>query len=234
MSVYASIYIPRMEAHHTQESINYFMMYYRIGKVSHVDFTPVNKKPGFEEKYTQNIKSAFVHFTDPNLCGDDNFGLKYKNTGNNYFWDEIVSGGSYKMFISDDEYWLCFNNKNPVQRTTMNIHQVVENGRYLENIIKKQTETISSNKIEIENLKKKIDGLTCVVQQLIGGLFNQNEQTGTINFHLDVLDCKDKKSELNNTSEWNDYPTTRQGDECERKIIELEKKMENLCLHNNM
>ena len=70
MSINTSIYIPRMSIDHDEESIKYYMMINGIGNVSHIDFTPINKKPGFGENVDEVVKSAFVHFDDPWLCSD--------------------------------------------------------------------------------------------------------------------------------------------------------------------
>ena len=153
-SINASIYIPRMHIKHTQESIAYYMA--QFGIVSHVDFTPINKKPGFGENVNEVVKSAFVHFSDPWFCNDKKkYHFQSVTTGeeNNTFWKTIASGIAYKLQVSN-EYWLCLKNKNPIQRTFMNIHQVVENGRYLESLIHAQAKKIA----ELENkIKSMLD-----------------------------------------------------------------------------
>ena len=53
MSIYSSIYIPRMSIEHNEASIRRVMEYYRIGTVECVDFTPINKQPGFGENITK-------------------------------------------------------------------------------------------------------------------------------------------------------------------------------------
>lgn len=144
MSIMSSIYIPRMSVDHTEESVAYYMAQYGIGTVSHVDFTPINKKPGFGENVNEVVKSAFVHFSDPWFCSDKLYYFQCRTfMGNTKFWEIIASGIGYKLQVSDNEYWLCFKNKNPVQRTMMNIHQVVENGRYLEGLIEAQAKKIA-------------------------------------------------------------------------------------------
>ena len=158
-----SIYIPRMSIVHDEESIKTIMGDCQIGTVSYVDFTPVNKKPGFTENITPYFKSAFIHFSAVN-----NAHVK--------FWETILRGEKYMLDISLlhvglDEYWICLKNKNPIQRSMMNIHQVVENGRYLENLVQKQENRI----VELEN---RLDNLHRIMYQHLGGLFNQREQQG--------------------------------------------------------
>jgi len=148
MNSRVSIYIPRMSIVWTETSIKNKMNNYGLGTVSHVDFTPISKKPGFEEEYNIPFMSAFIHFSDPVLCADDNY---YRMTGEpiGIFWTTIMEDNPYRLQITTDEYWICLKNKNPIKKTRMNIHQIVENGRYLENLIMKQAD-------EIKNLKENI------------------------------------------------------------------------------
>ena len=229
MSIYSSIYIPRVDSEHTEESITYYMAQHSIGTVSHIDFTPINKKPGFKENVNEVVKSAFVHFSDPWFCSDKLYYFQSRTyMGNNKFWETIASGQSYKLQVSDNEYWLCLKNKSPVQRTMMNIHQVVENGRHLEGLIEAQEKTIQEQADRIEALERKLEGTHKVVYQLLGGLFNQLDQCGILNHHADILMCKEDVTSFKDISKWGSWPTTRQGDVCEKRILNLENKMKNL------
>ena len=168
-----------MSVDHNEESVAYYMMENRIGSVSHVDFTPINKKPGFGENVDQVVKSAFVHFSDPWFCSDKNYHFQSRTfMGNQDFWDTIATGQPYKFQINKYEYWLCLKNKNPIQRTMMNIHQVVENGRHLEGLIEAQAKTIQEQVDKIEALERKLEGTHNVVYQLIRVLKNlENDLT---------------------------------------------------------
>jgi hypothetical protein len=216
----SSIYIPRMAAHHDVESITNIMANYRIGTVSHVDFTPINKKPGFGEKVDDVMKSAFVHLSDDFIIFDK--WQRYMK-----FWHALLNGEPYKLHVSLSEYWICLKNTNPVQRTMMNIHQVVENGRYLENLIEDQAKTIEDQAYKIEELSKKLNNVTQVVYQLLGGIFNQSRQCETLRQNIDVLYTGEiqprTRHDEPDDSEWEHWPTTRQGDDSERRIEALEK-----------
>ncbi len=221
MTSYTSIYIPRMSTHHTVASIKHIMSSYQIGTVERVDFTPINKKPGFGENVDEIVMSAFVHFSDP-LLGYDNC-YNYTSDsylGNNDFWDDIACNQPYKLQVTRNEYWICLQNKNPVQYTMMNIHQVVENSRHLEKLLEEQ-----NNKIK--KLEEKMDNMDSVIKQLVGGLFCQSTQERSLDTHLGVLDGEDfsSKQMLENTHNWSHWPTTRQGDDCEKRISELEVYM---------
>jgi hypothetical protein len=135
-----SIYVPRVLNEHTVQSVTNVMAHFNIGIVQYVDFTPINKKPGFYESFDAKYKSAFIHFVE--VPG-------YQI--NTQFWTLIQEQEQgYKLHISPNEYWICLKNHTPIQRTLMNIHQVVENGRYLEDRIKTLED---SNKLLQDNNK---------------------------------------------------------------------------------
>lgn len=210
-----SIYIPRMSSVHKENSIRQIMSYYSIGLVDYIDFTQINKKPGFCEQVDGDFKSAYVHFLNTE---DLNYNLK--------FWSTMHQHKPYELRISPNEYWICLKNKNPVQRTYMNIHQVVENGRYLENLILEQSNEIKSLREIVEKQQKKIDGIEQVVYQLVGGLFNPNTQSDLIDTHLGIMNIHNyKHNDANNNSKWGIWPTTRQGDSNEERIEKLEKNV---------
>lgn len=159
MSYATSIYIPRMSVNHTQERIKNLMRACQIGTVIHVDFIPINKKPGFVENFDQVMMSAFVYFSDPWLSSaDDTYSFKSdKYMGHTEFWDTIAAGEAFKVYVTEKEYWMCLKNKKPIQRTMMNIHQVVENGRYLENLIQEQAKIIQEQANLIQEQGKRIE-----------------------------------------------------------------------------
>ena len=137
MSAITSIYIPRISVGRDEKYIMDVMYQFQIGEVSYIDFTPINKKPGFVEIHDQQYMSAFVHFSRPWTTNCD-------------FWDTIADDKPYKIQVSSREYWLCLKNKNPVKRTMMNIHQVVDNGRYLEKLIEDQAKKIKDLEDKLE------------------------------------------------------------------------------------
>ncbi len=217
-----SIYIPRMAAFHNELNIKNIMAEYCIGHISHIDFTPINQKPGFGENVNNVVKSAFIHFVDTSsyLNGFSRVENDEGIVGNFEFWQTIASGQPYKLQINQHEYWLCLVNKNPVQRTMMNIHQVVENGRHLENIIREQDKKIRELEEKLMAQHESINNIHQVVYQLVGGLFCHENQGDILNYHLGVL----FGNRVNNIKlNCNPYPTTRQGDECEQRLNVLEK-----------
>ena len=157
-----SIYIPRMCKTTTEDKICHIMYNYFIGNVSHVDFTCVNKKPGFiEDNSDEKFKSAFIHFKNPHLYPAH---LREEYI---MFWDKIERGETCKLFVGENpaistnthEYWLCLKNKNPVPRTQMNIHQVAEAGRHLEKIVEQQEQKIEQQEQKIRQLEEIVSRL---------------------------------------------------------------------------
>ena len=237
MNCFASIYIPRMSTKWTEASIRNVMSLNGIGTVSYVDFTPINKKPGFGEDVDSVVVSAFVHFSDPIIHEDGTYNSTIYNSYfmNRMFWDTIESGKPYKITLDTSEYWICLKNKSPIKRSLMNIHQVVENGRYLENLITEQANEIKNLKEIVEKQEGIITGVHDVVYQLIGGLYCQNSQSGMINTHLSVMGIShsNNPSDYENSHPFTIWPTTRQGDDNSRRIEQLEQAIYSLKNSNN-
>jgi len=218
----ATIYIPRMSTSWTESSVRDVLRKNFIGIVSHVDFTPINKKCGFSEDVCSGVMSAFVHFSDPVHIADS-ICVESEKHWDVQFWTNITEGAPYKLQVNRHEYWVCLKNTHPVKRTRMNIHQVVENCRHLEGLVASQAE-------EIATLKKSLVDVTDSVYQLIGGLFNQHTQRGPLSHALKRLgvlgasgdDVDPQDSIERGESQW---PTTRQGDENSIQIRNLEQSI---------
>jgi hypothetical protein len=236
MNSITSIYIPRMSVIHSEESVINVMFNLRIGTVSRVDFIPINKKPGFVEKLDDVYKSAFVHFylplpryEGPPLPAEDIAGHYPRNQS---IWDMLASDEPCRVKVSPNEYWFILRNNNQVPETMMNIHQVVENGRHLEGLVEKQNKKLEEQDATIKKLEAKLDGIHAVVYQLIGGLFNQGNQREELEQHINCL-FPDTKNEytcdaLPEKNKWTIYPTTRQGDECEKRVEALEQQIRDM------
>jgi hypothetical protein len=232
-----------MSVLYTEEEVINVMFNLRIGTVTRVDFVNIGQKPGFKETIDDNYKAAFVHFylplpryDGPPLPEYDNEGLCPRNQD---ILDMIDADEPCRIQVSPNEYWVILRNKNPVPQTMMNIHQVVENGRHLENVILKQNNKIEeqSQKLEeqektIKKLESKLDGIHTVVYQLIGGLFNQGNQRDILGEHSKCLFPETSQEytcdALPEKNKWTIYPTTRQGDECERRVEALEQTVRDM------
>ena len=215
-----SIYIPRVNASITRNQVITEFEKFGIGQVNRVDFTPINKKPGFAEDISKtgffeydvdDVKSIFVHFD-----------YYYENELTDRIVSKLDNGESHRIYpacaISRQEYWILTKCTNPVQDTMMNTAQIVENCRFLENKVAEQSATIAK-------LEKGLDGVQSLVYQLLGGLFNQETQSEMLNIHLATLYGDTPPDVDHDEIIW---PTTRQGDECQERIMKLESQLEML------
>jgi hypothetical protein len=158
-----SIYIPRMDIRHSEHYVAYVLQ--QFGSVKRIDFTTLNKKPGFDENFDNTYKSAFVHLDVFWDCLGPN---------GRQFWTEIENEKSYSLKIvpqhdyqvGQKEYWICLKNKTPVRSTMMNIHQVVENSRYLENLVLEQGKQLLKQAEEMNELKALVKSMLTFDQQL--------------------------------------------------------------------
>ena len=153
-----------MSTIHNEESVKRVFTIYNIGVVSRVDFTPIDKKPGFVENINEFMKSAFIHFSNmPTMLGN-----VPSYPYNEDFWHLLISEGHVKLHLRNNEFWICLKNNNPIKNTLMNIHQVVENGRHLENLIQEQAKKIEEQAQTIKELSEKLENIHNVVYQMLG------------------------------------------------------------------
>jgi hypothetical protein len=194
-----------------------------IGVVTRVDFAPLGKKPGFKEHVCTDTKSAFVHVAELFTLG------KVIET-------YIQTKGPYKFYIStiSSEFWTLSKANKPIQGTMMNTSQIVANCRYLENKVEEQAAKLEQQATQLEEqaadiraLNEKLSGVHTVVYQLLGGLFCQKSQSQVMSEHIENLYPDSSSSSRRrfgepDDSKWGIWPTTRQGDDCERRIADLE------------
>ena len=200
-----SFYIPHMDLNITEEYIKETFKWNNIGTVIRVDFTPLHKKPGFQEDMINNTtKSAFVHMDTYN----DNF--LAQDIYNKVFL--LKNAHKLQLDFHSPKYWLLLKNNNPIPNTMMNNAQIVENCRVLEN---------------------RIDNIQQVLYQLIGGLFCENTQRNILEVHKNVLFSEGMlpiitEDEVEDTNVWGLNPTTRQGDSNEQRIQTIEERLRNI------
>jgi uncharacterized coiled-coil protein SlyX len=149
-----------------------------IGRVRRVDFTPIDKKPGFRENCGSDLKSAFIHFE-----------YHYYNEISVDIIDKLTSGGSHRLYLNNgtQEYWILLKATNPVKETMMNNHQIVDNCRFLEDKITEQNFTIQkmSNLIVVmnENIQK--------MQQIILQSSEKTSEFECVNNKYNVVSTED-------------------------------------------
>lgn len=215
-----SMYVPRVRLYVTEKKLSNLIHYYNIGTVHSIDFIPLNKKAGFHETFEGEFKAAFVHVLTNTIPTE----------AMQQFWQKLDEHKVHRIPLNNDDYILCLKADHPVKRTTMNIHQIAESGRYLEHLISSQSEQLHKQSKELYSLKKSLEdqereikGLKNVVYQLVGGLFCQQKQCETMNIHLEHLGYPNQYFDnKKDTHRFDSWPTTRQGDENTKRIEVLE------------
>ena len=137
-----SIYIPRISKHFTSNDVIFALR--SIGLIQRVDFTYVGQKPGFCFNPTEN-RSAFVHFEH-----------LYVTHYTNYLRYELDEGRSVRCDIGGGKYLILLKNSRPIPSTLMNITQVTENCRLLEEKVQELSSKISAQDEKISAQDEKI------------------------------------------------------------------------------
>ena len=182
-----SMYIPRMSASVTEGYVRNMIENSYIGRVIRVDFTPIDKKPGFRENLNSPVKSAFVHFE-----------YHYHNEISVEIIDKLSRGDSHRLYLNNvyrangaQEYWILLKATNPIQETMMNNHQIVDNCRFLEDKIEEQQLTIEKMTQVINMMNVNISKLNNVQQLLIQCLEAQSPQLNTNKNKYNVVTTED-------------------------------------------
>ena len=150
-----SLYIPRIKKQYSSNDISRIFNDGLIGNVKRVDFVECATDDS-------SFQSAFVHLYN---YFDTEIGIDISSFVN--------QNRAYRFYMGNNEYWLLLQNKNPVPETKMNIHQVVENARLLEQRVAEQEEIIRSQSKQIERIQDTI-------YQMLGRTFDQDKEMETI------------------------------------------------------
>jgi len=208
-----SFYIPRMNIKYNKIQVKDLLEDNEDNinlVVKRIDFVSIVNP---DKSVNPDYRSAFIHVYLRKGCE-----IIYRTT--------YVENKFCKFYLVDgyDSYWVLLKNKNPIPETELNICQVVENARLLEERVEKQEEIIKYQSEKILKIENS-------VYHLLGGLYNQSTQENILHHHLThLLDSPVCWSPENNNeqSPWTIWPTTRQGDSSEKRIEELEKVLYNL------
>jgi predicted RNase H-like nuclease (RuvC/YqgF family) len=144
----------------------------------------------------------------------------------------------YKDFAQQDYIHIYDNTLPAVEVRRRNSSAVQINGYPLQKLIELQQQ-------QIEKLEKKVKATQDILYCFIGGLYCQRTQGEEIGKLIDnlcdrpTIDVTDSDTENDDedseqpkpekqTSKWSFWPTTRQGDECEREIEALKEEIKML------
>ena len=137
-----SFFIPLMANRYTADSVKDIFQYtFGIGPVNRVDFVPIEGNPRFQK--------AFVHMAS----------INYSETVDTIMTKVFNNQESVRMHpdaANAKAYWILLANKNPVTETSLNIHQVAENARILQDLVFKQSDQIARLQETVYNLTTRI------------------------------------------------------------------------------
>ena len=127
MSAQLSFYIPRMDIHYNTELVSAVFDRFYIGQVYRVDFVEI---PG-----DSKFQSAFVHME-----------IVYDVPSTDTIIDKVfVQNKPFKIrpdVFGGGTKWTLLKNKNPITETRLNIHQIVEKTKKLEDQVREHEERI--------------------------------------------------------------------------------------------
>jgi hypothetical protein len=133
-----SVYIPHIPVAYTSEMVMNIFHLFTIGQVDRVDFlAPHEMKP--------NIRQAFVHFKAYNSFIVSAMLLKH------------AAHQAYRLVVDNEgHYWDLCENKNPVPETYLNIHQLAENMRILQNTFETKIAELTAKLAVIPQMQEEI------------------------------------------------------------------------------
>ena len=157
-----SLYIPRLFVSYTENAVKNIFLELEIGLVSRVDFVPIE----FMRKET--MQSAFVHFNQI-------FDYSFLAQSIVHHIAELKTGYRIYPVIHSSEYWILAPNLKPIPETRLNIHQVTENARLLQEKVDKQAAIINEQQYFIEKQSKEISRIQDTIDHLLPKIFGGPE-----------------------------------------------------------
>lgn len=139
-----SFYIPRVSCYYTIDDIIATFRLLYIGEVARVD---INGK-------VNDYMSVFVHM---DYLYDSEIAWNIVNC-------TYKKNSYYRLWVEEDTYWRLLKNNNPVEDTYLNIHQLAESNRILE-------EKVSKLEEKLEEKSETIARLHAVTLRLIYSVF---------------------------------------------------------------
>lgn len=149
-----SVYIPRIHSNWTEMDVARVVNEFGLGAVYNVDFVELGQKRGFQPVSHGPIRKAFVHFITSSINRQHSF------------WKNLQANQVERLYLDERQYWICLPNKRLAPRTTMNLHQIVDNALYLENKVLEQEQTIASMAQQLESMTHAFEMLSDRVNKL--------------------------------------------------------------------
>jgi hypothetical protein len=147
-----SLYIPRIDKGYDEQDVINTFNALDIGQVMRVDFAPLAPVAPGQRESIESIRNpyqkAFVHMA----------WLYKSDTAVSINREVLNADNSFRVYPclkNNHEYWILLNNKMAVPATTLNVHQMAENHRILEQTMVAQAKQIAELKEMVEQLLKK-------------------------------------------------------------------------------
>ena len=189
-----TFYIPRIYGNYTVADIIATFRLLYIGEVSRVD---INEK-------NDDYMTAFIHMDH---LYDTEIAWQVINTTYN-------EKCSYKLWLEPDCYWLILKNTNPVAETHLNIHQIAENARLLEEKVKTSEDKIDRLEYVIHKLCRRIydkDYEMQIVYDTHNFMhYNQHYSEGYLSINAEtrvqqIAQYKQEIAEMKREEPWDEY-----------------------------
>jgi hypothetical protein len=168
MSSTISLYVPRMSTAFNEERVRAVFDRLMIGQVTRVDFASINA--GQHLSSGDRFQKAFIHLSH-----------YYDTEAANHLRSSLkTTQDSVRVFpdlFSQQVYWIVLLNKNPVAETKLNIHQVVENHRILEQVVFQQVAVIQCLEAKLEQLIRYMNFPQELEDELLG---KEREEEGEV------------------------------------------------------
>ena len=163
MNTTTTIYIPRVVATHTVQSISQIMNTYGVGVVRRVDFVPIVDNDAFIQAFVHMNTMFLTNITDHML---------YK----------FSQDKGYKLSFGPKDYWILLKAKNPVPDTRLNVHQLAENHTILQNVVSVGFDDIYAKYKEQQSVimkqSQQIERLQETIYQILGKVYDQETESG--------------------------------------------------------
>jgi hypothetical protein len=122
-----SVFIPTISKIHTEERIaNYFALKC-VGNVERVDFVEFQSGVKGLHGDVKDFHQAFVHFTPDQKTHEIMEAIEQKGSYRFYPCDKLICS-----FKEQNQYWILLKNKNPVPKTELNVNQLANNQKLME------------------------------------------------------------------------------------------------------
>jgi len=136
MTTNYSFYVPRIHDSCSEEQVRLQFRLQGVGIVKRVDFNTI---------LGTNFKKAFVHM-------ESVFDTDHARAIIDTVFEQAQPYRIYPDITNASIYWILLRNARPVPETTLNVHQLAENHRILEQLVFQQQQQIEQLQMTLNHL----------------------------------------------------------------------------------